>query len=101
MRRVGALCGSLSKQTHTQGKEEGVQEPSPHYENIDLATMSQGFAPGNSEAELDKIKETRHPWSLVMERQLLNMFMIPCFLCRYGYRQILSNTDRESDREKH
>ena len=72
-----------------------------HYENIDLATMSQGFAPGYSEAELDEIEETRHPWSLVMERKLLSMFMIPCFLCGYGYRQILSNTDQESDREKH
>ena len=33
-----------------------------HYENIDLAMMSQGFAPGNSEAELEDIKESVAPW---------------------------------------
>ena len=27
-----------------------------HYENIDLATMSQGFVPGYSEAELEDIE---------------------------------------------
>ena len=30
MWRIGALCGSLSKQAHTQDKEEDMQEPSPH-----------------------------------------------------------------------
>ena len=29
-----ALCGSLSKQAHTQDKEEGMQEPSPHLNKI-------------------------------------------------------------------
>ena len=28
-----------------------------HYENIDLATMSQGFAPGYSDAELEDIEK--------------------------------------------
>ena len=28
-----------------------------HYENIDLATMSQGFAPGYSDTELEDIKK--------------------------------------------
>ena len=32
-----------------------------HYENIDLATMSQGFAPGYTEAELEEIEETVAP----------------------------------------
>ena len=31
---VGALCGSLSKQTHSQDKEEGMQKPSPHINKI-------------------------------------------------------------------
>ena len=31
---VGALCGSLSKQAHTQDKEEGMQEPSPRINKI-------------------------------------------------------------------
>ena len=34
MRRVRALCGSLSKQDHTQDKEEGMQEPSPHINKV-------------------------------------------------------------------
>ena len=33
-----------------------------HYENIDLATMSQGFASGYSEAELEEIEESVAPW---------------------------------------
>ena len=32
-----------------------------HYENIDLATMSQGFAPSYSEAELEEIGESVAP----------------------------------------
>ena len=32
-----------------------------HYENIDLPTMSQGFAPGYSEAELEDIEELVAP----------------------------------------
>ena len=32
-----------------------------HYENIDLATMSQGFAPVYTDAELDIIKEEVAP----------------------------------------
>ena len=31
-----------------------------HYENIDLATMSQGFAPIYIDAELDVIEEVAH-----------------------------------------
>ena len=34
MRRVGALCRSLSKQAHTQDKEEGMQEPSSHINKV-------------------------------------------------------------------
>ena len=34
MQRVGALCGSVFKQAHTQDKEEGMQEPSPHLNKI-------------------------------------------------------------------
>ena len=34
MRRVGALCGSVSKQARTQDKEEGVQGQSPHINNV-------------------------------------------------------------------
>ena len=33
-----------------------------HYENIDLATMSQGFAPSYSEVELEEIEESVAPW---------------------------------------
>jgi hypothetical protein len=29
-----------------------------HYKNIDLAAMSQGFAPGYNDNELERIKET-------------------------------------------
>jgi hypothetical protein len=29
-----------------------------HYKNIDLAAMSQGFAPGYNDDELEQIKET-------------------------------------------
>jgi len=32
-----------------------------HYENIDLATMSQGFAPGYFKAELEEIEESLAP----------------------------------------
>ena len=32
-----------------------------HYENIDLATMSQGFMPGYFEAKLEKIEEAVAP----------------------------------------
>ena len=32
-----------------------------HYENIDLATLSQGFTPGYFEAELEEIEETVAP----------------------------------------
>ena len=32
-----------------------------HYENIDLAMMSQGFMPGYSEAKLEEIKESMAP----------------------------------------
>ena len=32
-----------------------------HYENIDLVTMSQGFAPGYSESELEDIEESVAP----------------------------------------
>ena len=32
-----------------------------HYENIDLATMSQGFMPGYSKAKLEEIEETVTP----------------------------------------
>ena len=34
MRRVGILCGSLSKQAHTQDKKEGMQEPSPYINKV-------------------------------------------------------------------
>jgi hypothetical protein len=29
-----------------------------HYKNIDLAAMSQGFAPGYNDDEMEQIKET-------------------------------------------
>ena len=32
-----------------------------HYENIDLATMSQGFAPGYSDVELENIEKEVAP----------------------------------------
>ena len=32
-----------------------------HYENIDLAMMSQGFTPGYSEAKLEEIEESVAP----------------------------------------
>ena len=32
-----------------------------HYENIDLATMSQGFTPGYTEAELEEIEGSVAP----------------------------------------
>ena len=32
-----------------------------HYENIDLAMMSQGFVPGYSKAKLEDIEETVPP----------------------------------------
>ena len=35
-----------------------------HYENIDLATMSQGFAPIYIDAELDVIEEEVAPWRM-------------------------------------
>ena len=35
-----------------------------HYENIDLATMSQGFAPGYSEAELEDIEKEVALWHM-------------------------------------
>ena len=33
-----------------------------HYENIDLATMSQGFVPIYTDAELDDIEKEVAPW---------------------------------------
>ena len=35
-----------------------------HYENIDLATMSQGFAPVYTDAELDDIEKEVAPWRM-------------------------------------
>ena len=35
-----------------------------HYENIDLATMSQGFAPIYTDTELDVIEEEVAPWRM-------------------------------------
>ena len=35
-----------------------------HYENINLATMSQGFAPIYTNAELDVIEEEVAPWHM-------------------------------------
>jgi hypothetical protein len=32
-----------------------------HYANIDLVTMSQGFAPGYTQSELEEIEETVAP----------------------------------------
>ena len=49
MQRVGALCGSLSKQAHTQDKEEGMQEPSPHINYAKVCTSQQ--------KKLEKLKE--------------------------------------------
>ena len=34
------------------------------YENIDMATMSQGFAPVYTDAELDDIKKKVDPWRM-------------------------------------
>jgi hypothetical protein len=34
MRRIGSLCGSLSKHDHTQDKEEGIQGQSPHINKV-------------------------------------------------------------------
>ena len=35
-----------------------------HYENIDLATMSQGFAPVYTDVELDDIEKEVAPWRM-------------------------------------
>ena len=35
-----------------------------HYENIDLAMMSQGFTPVYTNAELDDIKKEVAPWRM-------------------------------------
>ena len=35
-----------------------------HYENIDLATMSQGFAPIYTDTKLDIIEEEVAPWRM-------------------------------------
>jgi hypothetical protein len=37
-----------------------------HYENIDLQAMSQGFAPGYDDAELDQIEEKVAPLAQVL-----------------------------------
>jgi hypothetical protein len=37
-----------------------------HYENIDLQAMSQGFAPGYDDAELDQIEEEVAPFTQVL-----------------------------------
>jgi hypothetical protein len=37
----------------------------PHFENINLQAMSQGFTPGYDDAELDQIKEEVAPLAQV------------------------------------
>jgi hypothetical protein len=41
-----------------------------HYENIDLLTMSQGFAPGYTQAELEEIEETVAPLAQDLARKI-------------------------------
>jgi hypothetical protein len=48
-----------------------------HYENIDLEMMSQGFAPGYDDTELDRIKEEvvplAHDLAASMEDEVVPM----------------------------
>ena len=52
---------SLEKDALRFGLRRSFAIAHSHYENIDLATMSQGFVLGYSEAELEEIEESVAP----------------------------------------
>ena len=51
----GALCF---------GVHQSFMIAHSHYENIDLATMSQGFVPVYTDVELDDIEKEVPPWRM-------------------------------------
>ena len=48
-----------------------------HYENIDLATMSQGFTPGYSNTELEDIKKEVAPLAQDLSAQIEDEIIPP------------------------
>ena len=48
-----------------------------HYENIDLATMSQGFAPGYTEAELEEIERSVAPLAQDLSAKIEDEVVLP------------------------
>ena len=54
---MGQACETM-RNTFRFGVHRSFAIARSHYENINLATMSQGFVPGYSKAELEEIEET-------------------------------------------